>query len=55
MGKSMKMMRGNDESRADGKQSPWTGAGHPIHFNKAGRKRAKNSCDRLIDLLRKVK
>lgn len=52
MGESMKMIRGNDESRTDGKQSPWMGA---IHFNKAGRKRAKNSCDRLIDLLRKVK
>ena len=23
----MKMMRGNDESRADGKQSPWMGQG----------------------------
>lgn len=55
MGERMKMIRGNYESRADGKQCPWIGAEHPIHFNKAGRKRAKNSCDRLIDLLRKVK
>lgn len=55
MGESMKMTKGNDESRADGKQSPWIGTGHPIHFNNAGRNRAKNSSDRLIDLLRKVK
>lgn len=55
MGECMKRIRGNDESRADGKQCPWIGAEHPIHFNKAGRKRAKNSCDRLIDLLGKVK
>lgn len=34
MEESMKMMRGNDESRADGKQSPWTGAGHPIHLTR---------------------
>lgn len=34
MGESMKMIRGNDESRAGGKQCPWRGAGHLIQGRK---------------------